>query len=108
MLGGSGPTVVHLLLPGLRRTNDPALARLAEFAARLQEPALRQSLTALAGHADAEVRTQVARALGAFPHSDSLAALTRLAGDAQWPVRAQAARSLGMLADPATLPLLLP
>ena len=34
-------------------------------------------------------------------------ALTRLAVDAQWPVRAQAARSLGMLADPATLPLLL-
>jgi len=80
---------------------------LAEFAARLQEPALRGSLTALAGHADAEVRTQVARSLGAFPHAESLAALTRLARDPQWPVRAQAARSLGMLADPATLPLLL-
>ena len=107
MLRRSRTTVVQLLLTRLRRADDPALARLAEFAARLQEPALRESLTALAGHADAEVRTQVARSLGAFPHAESLAALTRLARDPQWPVRAQAARSLGMLADPATLPLLL-
>ena len=106
MLRRSRTTVVRLLLTRLSRTEDPALARLAEFAARLQEPALRESLTALAGHADAEVRTQVARAVGAFPHPESIAALTRLAGDARWPVRAQAARSLGMLADPATLPLL--
>ena len=106
MLRRSRTTVVQLLLTRLRRADDPALARLAEFAARLQEPALRGSLTALAGHADAEVRTQVARSLGAFPHAESLAALSRLARDAQWPVRAQAARSLGMLADPATLPLL--
>src|SRR6266516_3351403 len=106
MLRRSRTTVVQLLLTRLSRMDDPAIARLAEFAARLQEPALRQSLTALAGHPDAEVRTQVARALGAFPHPESLAALTRLAGDAHWPVRAQAARSLGMLADPATLPLL--
>jgi len=105
MLRRSRTVVVQLLLTRLRRTNDPALARLAEFAARLQEPALRESLTALAGHPDAEVRTQVARALGAFPHPESTPALTRLAGDAAWPVRAQAARSLGMLADPATLPL---
>src|SRR5437016_5240056 len=90
----------------LSRTDDPVLARLTEFAARLQEPALRESLTALAGHSDAEVRTQVARALGAFPHPASIAALTRLVEDARWPVRAQAARSLGMLADPASLPLL--
>src|SRR5437016_3795711 len=107
MLRRSRTVVVQLLLTRLRRTDDPALARLTEFAGRLQEPALRESLTALAGHADAEVRTQVARALGAFPHPESIAALTRLAGDAQWPVRAKAARSLGMLADPATLPLLL-
>jgi HEAT repeats len=106
MLRRSRTAVVQLLLTRLRRTDDPALARLAEFAARLHEPALRESFTALAGHPDAEVRTQVARALGAFPHPDSTPALTRLAGDAAWPVRAQAARSLGMLAAPATLPLL--
>src|SRR5919108_168204 len=106
MLRRSRKTVLQLLLTRLRHTDDPALARLAEFAARLQEPALRESLTTLASHADAEVRTQVARALGAFPHHESILALTRLVGDAAWTVRAQAARSLGMLADPATLPLL--
>src|SRR5205823_883889 len=88
MLRRSRTTVVRLLLTRLRRRDDAALARLAEFAARLQEPALREALTALAGHGDAEVRTQVARALGAFPHAESLTALTRLAGDAHWPVRA--------------------
>src|SRR5207248_400822 len=107
MLRRSRTTVVRLLLTRLRRRDDAALARLAEFAARLQEPALREALTALAGHGDAEVRTQVARALGAFPHAESLTALTRLAGDAHWPVRAQAARSLGMLANAATLLLVL-
>ena len=106
MLRHSRAVVVQLLLTRLSRTDDPVLARLTEFAARLQEPALRESLTALAGHSDAEVRTQVARALGAFPHPASIAALTRLVEDARWPVRAQAARSLGMLADPASLPLL--
>jgi len=106
MLRRSRAVVVQLLLTRLSRTDDAGLARLTEFAARLQEPALRESLTALAGHPDAEVRTQVARALGAFPHAASIAALTRLVEDARWPVRAQAARSLGMLADPATLPLL--
>jgi len=106
MLRRSRAVVVQLLLTRLARADDPALARLTEFAARLQEPALREALTALAGHQDPEVRTQVARALGAFPHPASIAALTPLAADARWPVRAQAARSLGMLADPASLPLL--
>src|SRR4029077_9702400 len=104
MLRRSRTVVVQLLLTRLRRTDDPALARLTEFAGRLQEPALRESLTALAGHADAEVRTQVARALGAFPHPESIAALTRLRGDAQWPVRAPAGRWLGRLAHTAPLP----
>jgi hypothetical protein len=103
MLRRSRAVVVQLLLAKLRRTGDPALPRLAEFAARLQEPLLREPLTALAEHGDAEVRVQVARALGSFPHAASLAALTRLVADALWPVRAQAARSLGMLADPASL-----
>jgi hypothetical protein len=106
MLRRSRAVVVQLLLAKLRRTDDPALPRLAEFAARLQEPVLREPLTALAEHRDAEVRVQVARGLGSFPHAASLAALTQLVADALWPVRAQAARSLGMLADPASLPRL--
>jgi hypothetical protein len=105
MLRRSRPVVVQLLLKKLRRTDDAALPRLAEFAARLQEPALREPLTALAAHPDAEVRTQVARALGSYPHPESIAVLTRLAGDPLWPVRAQAVRALGTLTDPATLPL---
>src|SRR5262249_2791494 len=82
-----------------------ALPRLAEFAARLAEPALREGLTALANHRDAEVRIQAARALGSFPHRESVAALTRLVADDAWAVRAQAVRSLGMIADAGTLPL---
>src|SRR5437773_891099 len=105
MLRRSRPVVVQLLLKMLRRTDDPALPRLVEFAARLNEPALRERLTALTGHPDPEVRVQAARAIGSFPHADSIAALTRLATDPAWPVRAQAVRSLGMIADPATLPL---
>ena len=105
MLRRSRPVVVQLLLKRLARRDEPALARLTEFAARLQEPALREQLTALALHGDPEVRTQAVRALGTFPHGDSIAMLTRTAADAQWAVRAQAVRSLGMLADAVTLPL---
>src|SRR5256884_6935974 len=50
-------------------------------------------------------RSQVARALGKYPHADSVAALRLLARDGIWPVRAQAIRSLGMIADPATVQL---
>ncbi len=107
MLRRSRPVVVRLLQKMLRRTEDPALARLVEFAARLQEPALRERITALASHREAEVRVQVARALGTYPHAESIAALTGLVQDDAWPVRAQAVRSLGMIADPATLPLVL-
>jgi hypothetical protein len=105
MLRRSRPVVIQHLLKRLRRTDDPALPRLAEFAVRLAEPALRERMTALADHPDAEVRIQVARALGTFPHRESVAALTRLAADGAWEVRAQAARALGMIADPTTLPL---
>jgi len=45
------------------------------------------------------------RAVGSYPHPESIAPLTQAAEDAAWPVRAQAVRSLGMIADPATLPL---
>lgn len=105
MLRRSRPVVIQHLQKRLRRTDDPALARLAEFAGRLGEPALRERLTTLADHADPEVRVQSARALGSFPHRESVAALTRLVTDTAWPVRAQAARSLGMIADLTTLPL---
>ena len=106
MLLRSRPVVVEHLQKRLRRLDDPALPRLAEFAARLGEPALRERMTALADHRDPEVRVQSARALGSFPHRDSVAALQRLAGDDAWAVRAQAVRSLGMIADVSTLPLL--
>jgi HEAT repeats len=105
MLLRSRPVVIEHLQKRLRSTEDPALPRLAEFAARLGEPALRERLTALADHADPEVRIQSARALGSFPHRESVAALKRLATDDAWAVRAQAVRSLGMIADVSTLPL---
>jgi hypothetical protein len=105
MLRRSRPVVIQHLQKRLRRTDDPALPRLAEFAVRLAEPALRERMTALADHANLEVRTQVARALGSFPHRESVAALTRLAADPSWEVRAQAVRSLGMIADATTLRL---
>ena len=103
MLVRSRPVVVQLLLKMLRRINDPALPRFAEFAARLQDPALREPLTILRTHPDPEVRTQVARGLGSYQHADSLTALAALAADPAWPVRAQAVRSLGILGDPASL-----
>lgn len=105
MLRRSRPVVIQHLQKRLRRTDDPALPRLAEFAGRLGEPALRERLTTLADHPDPEVRVQSARALGSFPHRESVAALTRLVADTAWHVRAQAARSLGMIADLTTLPL---
>ena len=105
MLLRSRPVVVDHLQKRLRRSDDPALPRLAEFAARLGEPALRERLTALADHTDPEVRIQSARALGSFPHKESVTALKRLVRDDAWAVRAQAVRSLGMITDATTLPL---
>jgi len=99
------PAVVRHLQLLFRRLNDPRLPRIIEFAGRLQEPALREGFTTLATHLDAEVRSQVARALGRFPHPESVAALSYLVQDEAWPVRAQAVRSLGMIGDPNTLPL---
>jgi HEAT repeat protein len=106
MLLRSRPVVIEHLQKRLRRAEDPALPRFAEFAARLSEPALRERITALADHRDPEVRVQSARALGSFPHKESVAALKRLVTDEAWAVRAQAARSLGMIADAGTLPVL--
>jgi hypothetical protein len=99
------PAVVRHLQQLFRRLDDPRLPRIIEFAGRLAEPVLREPFTTLATHADPEVRTQVARALGLFPHRESVAALSFLAHDPAWPVRAQAIRSLGMIVDPKTLSL---
>ena len=99
------PAVLRHLQQLFRRLNDPRLPRIIEFAGRLQEPVLREPFTTLATLPDREVRTQVARALGRFPHAESVAALGFLVQDEAWPIRAQATRSLGMIADPATLPL---
>lgn len=106
MLRRSRGAVIQHLLKRLADTADPALARLADFAGRLGEPELRERLTALANHADKEVRIQAARALGSYPHRDSIAALRKLVADGAWEVRAQAARSVGLIAEPATLALL--
>ena len=105
VLQRSGTLLVELLRARLSQPADPALASFAELAARLEEPALRPPLTALAGHPDAEIRISIARALGSFPHPDSVAALNRLAADAAWEVRAQAIRSLGRIGDPGCLEL---
>lgn len=96
--------VVPQLAQRLRQVYDPALPRYAEFAGRLGDAGLREPLTRLATHANAEVRVQVARALGSFPHPRSVKVLAELATDATWEVRAQATRALGRIADPSTLP----
>lgn len=106
MLRRSRAGVVDLLRKQLRARQAPGLARYAEFAARLEDPSLREPLTALSTHPEGDVRVQVARGLGGFPHAESVAALRHLAVDSDWEVRAQAARSLGRIADAATLPLL--
>jgi HEAT repeat protein len=95
--------VVRHLQPLLRRPEDPRLPRVIEFAGRLEDPGLREPFTKLATHRDPEVRSQVARALGKYPHAESIAALRLLAQDTAWAVRALAIRSLGVIADPATL-----
>lgn len=105
MLKRSRQAVIQHLLKLFRRLDDPVLARVMEFASRLDDPALREPFTTHATHSDPEVRTQVARALGRYPHPESIAALEFLVQDEAWPVRAQAARSLGMIGDPKTLPL---
>ncbi|HEX9394414.1 MAG TPA: HEAT repeat domain-containing protein [Gemmatimonadales bacterium] len=106
MLRRARSGVVDVLRKELRASGGAGLARYAEFAARLEDPSLREPLTALGAHPEADVRVQVARGLGGFPHAESVSALRRLIADTSWEVRAQAARSLGRIADPATLPLL--
>ena len=95
--------VVPMLVERLTRVYDPALPRLVEFAGRLADARLREPITGLADHRNTEVRVQVARALGAFPHPRSVPALCALTTDSAWEVRAQAVRSLGRIADHTTL-----
>ncbi len=97
------PVAVPMLVERLGNVYDPALPRIVEFAGRLGDAGLREPITALAGHRNSEVRVQVARALGAFPHPRSISALRDLGTDSAWEVRAQAVRSLGRIADLTTL-----
>jgi HEAT repeat protein len=103
VLRNSHPVAVPMLVEQLRAVYHPALPRIVEFAGRLGDGGLREPITALADHRNSEVRVQVARALGGYPHPRSVAALTELATDSAWEVRAQATRSLGRIADPTTL-----
>jgi HEAT repeat protein len=95
-----------MLIERLGNVYDAGLPRIVEFCGRLGDAGLRQPITALADHRSAEVRVQVARALGAFPHPRTVPVLCALATDAAWEVRAQATRSLGRIADATTLPTL--
>ena len=104
VLRGQNTVTVPLLSERLGLVYDPGLPRIVEFAGRIGDARLREPITALATHRDAEVRVQVARALGDYPHARTVTELRGLATDAAWEVRAQAVRSLGRIADAATLP----
>jgi len=108
VLRATGGAVVPLLIERLHDVYDPGLPRFVEFAGRLADAGAREAVTALADHANPEVRVQVARALGDFPHAASVMALRALVTDAAWEVRAQAVRALGRIAEPETLPDLVP
>jgi len=103
VLRGQNAITVPLLTERLGLVYDPGLPRIVEFAGRIGDARLREGIAALAAHRDAEVRVQVARALGDYPHASTVASLRTLATDAAWEVRAQAVRSLGRIADADTL-----
>ncbi len=73
------------------------LAAWLGLAESLNLPSLRLATTALATHADSEVRVAVARALRRYPHAETVEALRRLLDDPQDFVRAAAAQALGTL-----------
>jgi HEAT repeat protein len=104
VLRGQNAVTVPLLSERLGLVYDPGLPRIVEFAGRIGDARLREPITALATHRDAEVRVQVARALGDYPHARTVTVLRALATDPAWEVRALAVRSLGRIADAATLP----
>ena len=103
VLRGQNAVTVPLLTERLGLVYDPGLPRIVEFAGRIGDARLREPISSLATHRDAEVRVQVARALGDYPHPRTVTALRTLATDAAWEVRAQAVRSLGRIADADTL-----
>jgi HEAT repeats len=57
-------------------------------------------------HADTEVRTAAARALGRHGDRSATSALVAALADPEWPVRAQAARALGRIGDAGCAPAL--
>jgi len=103
VLRGQHAVTVPLLTERLGLVYDPGLPRIVEFSGRMGDARLREPISALATHRDAEVRVQVARALGDYPHARTVTALRTLCTDSAWEVRAQAVRSLGRIADGATL-----
>jgi HEAT repeat protein len=95
---------VHGLVPALDKLlsgprDRAGLEVYADLAGRLADPGLRRSVTALHDHVDQEVRTAVARALGGFPHDETVNVLRLLIADRVWTVRAQAVASLSRLGD---------
>jgi hypothetical protein len=103
VLRGQHAVTVPLLTERLGLVYDPGLPRIVEFSGRMGDARLREPITALATHRDAEVRVQVARALGDYPHARTVTVLRTLCTDSAWEVRAQAVRSLGRIGDAATL-----
>jgi len=85
----------------LRRLDAPGgayeLRAMLTLAGQMADPELLDRLLAHAASASADARTQVARALGGYPHPRARDALVILLRDKEWQVRTQAASSLGMI-----------
>lgn len=96
-------TVWHLAEAPLQDLLGAADAPAADLAAwlalaeSLNLPSHRAAITALAVHANPEVRAAAARALRRYPHAESVETVRRLLDDPQDFVRAAAAQALGML-----------
>lgn len=77
-----------------------------QLAETLATPEALAVVVPLAGHADPEVRTSVARALRSCFSSDGADAVSRLLKDEDWRVRAAAARAVGALNVRGAIPML--
>jgi len=82
------------------------LGMLIELVGAIPLRSLYEDIILLAQHADKEIRTKVARALGKMHISDAYDVLAQLSQDDSWIVRAQAVKSLGKLQDPRALDIL--
>ncbi len=84
-----------------RRLDAPGgayeLRAMLTLAGQMASPELLDRLLAHAASPSADARTQVARALGGYPHPKARDALVALLGDPEWQVRTQAASSLGAI-----------